>query len=104
MDARDTYRIKMATIEKKTPGITLLVLVAIFTPSLFIYRPVFGKILRIPFSGIRRATPVEWGSWEEYPRPTVHIELVVGGSLDVPLAVSGSDQVITRIADAVGCP
>jgi hypothetical protein len=74
---------------------------AIFSQDVFLYRPAFGKPLRIPISGIRCATPVDWGSHEAYPVPTVRIELIVGGSVDVPLGVSKAADCIRRIDECV---
>ena len=73
---------------------------AIFTVDTFIYRPVFGEPLRIPFGAMRSAMAVDWGSHEEYPIPTIRIEFIVGGSVDIPLGVAKAGEVVRRIAES----
>jgi hypothetical protein len=69
----------------------------IFTPNVFLFRPACGAILRVPISGVKRASPIQYGANEEYPIPTVHIELLVGGSVDVRLGGLPADEIIKRL-------
>jgi hypothetical protein len=72
----------------------------IFTPDVFLVRPAWGAILRIPISGIKRVNPVKYSPAEEYPIPAVHIELIVGGAVDVRLGVARPNDVISRLEAA----
>jgi len=72
---------------------------AIFTPDSFLFRPACGAILKVPISGIKRASEADSGAGEEYG-PEVHIELIVGGALDLRLGVLRSEEVITRLDEA----
>src|SRR5690348_930883 len=73
---------------------------AIFTPDVFLFRPACGAILKVPMNEIKRASPVEYSTTEEYSIPAVHIELIVGGALDVRLGVLRSDEVIRHLDEA----
>lgn len=75
---------------------------AIFTPDTFMLRPAFGAPLRIPIGGIKRVTLLDTAASEEYPIPTAHIELIVGGSLDVRLGVSNPTEIIQRLDASAG--
>ena len=72
---------------------------AIFTQDAFIFRPIFGQPLKVPFAGIKRVQWVPQTS-DEYPVPTVCIEFIVGGQIQVALDVKGSDEVIRRLQQA----
>jgi hypothetical protein len=62
--------------------------IAILTPSMILFRPTFGKPLRVPLSGIKRVSRREVydeGGWIEVWR----LEFVVGGFFDIPWGYSG---------------
>jgi hypothetical protein len=72
----------------------------IFTPDVLLVRPAFGAILRIPISGTKGVSPVEYSPAEEYPIPAVHIEFIVGGAVDLRLGVARPNEVIRRLEAA----
>lgn len=62
--------------------------IAILTPTTILFRPTFGKPLRVPLSGIKRVSRREEydeGVWIEVWR----LEFVVGGFFDIPWGYSG---------------
>ena len=63
------------------------------------YRPVWGQILEVPFSGIKRVSLIE--PQQEGEVQTLQIELLVGGELRVPLDVRNSEEVAERVRAAV---
>jgi hypothetical protein len=75
---------------------------AIFTADSFLSRPVFGEPVRFPIGGIRRVSRVEPDPGDKIPVPTIRIELIVGGALDIPISISHPDQVISRLGELVG--
>jgi len=70
---------------------------AIFTTDLFLYRPVFGRPLKVPLNGIKSAQLLEPEPTAEIYVPKVRIELFVGGELTLPMAVTDPEAVVRRL-------
>lgn len=71
---------------------------AIFTKDTFIFRPVFGQILRVPFAGIKRAYWIDRSPGDR--RVPLCVELLVGGPLEILLHVRRSEEVLRRLQKA----
>ena len=70
----------------------------ILTPDSLLHRPIWGPILTVPISGIKRFCLVEPEA--EYEVPALRIELLVGGTTYIPLDVRRSESIISAL-DAV---
>jgi len=70
---------------------------AIFTADSFLYRPVFGRLLIVPLNGMKRARLIEPEPTDDIYVPRVRIELLVGGELVVPIAVSDPEAVVANL-------
>jgi len=68
---------------------------AIFTPEEFIFRPVFGALLRVPLAGVKGA---EW--YECRRRIRLRLDLLVGGRIERPFHVRSLDQIVKRLREA----
>jgi hypothetical protein len=72
----------------------------IFSSDAVEIRPIFGEILRIPFSGVRSACVSGYGRYEE-AAPTIHMELVTGGAIDTRLCgFATCAEIVGRIDEA----
>ena len=56
---------------------------AIFTSDTFMFRPALGRLSRVPLNGIKRAYLLEPEPGDEYHVPSVRLELLIGGNMDV---------------------
>jgi len=75
---------------------------AIFTSDFFLYRPAFGRLLRVPLKGVKRASLVEPVLSEEYYVPRLRIELLVGPEMTIPIAVSDPEAVVRLLNKGAG--
>jgi hypothetical protein len=72
---------------------------AIFTKDTFIFRPVFGQLLRVPLAGIKRAYWIDRTPGDR--RVPLCIELLVGGQLEILLGVRNANRVLDRLQQFV---
>jgi hypothetical protein len=80
---------------------------AIFTPEAFIFRPAIGRISKVPLSAIKRAYLLEPDPGAEYDVPTVRVELLVGGNMDIRLGVRNPEEIARRLnnnGETLGMP
>jgi hypothetical protein len=73
---------------------------AIFTPDSFLYRPVFGRLLKVPLKGIKSASMEEPEPSDEIQAPVIKIELLVGPAVKIPIAVSNPKAVVELLNKA----
>lgn len=71
---------------------------AIFTRDTFIFRPVFGQLLRVPLAGIKRAYWIDRSPGER--AVPLCIEFFVGGQLEIQLHVRNAEEVLRRLQKA----
>ena len=67
----------------------------ILTPISLLYRPPWGQTLEVPIAGIKRFSLVEPEG--EYEVPALRIELLVGGTTDIPLDVRKSEKIVDAL-------
>jgi hypothetical protein len=72
---------------------------AIFTKDTFIFRPVFGQLLRVPLAGIKRAYWIDWRPDKRH-RILLCVEFLVGGQVEIQMKVRKSGEVLSRLQAA----
>ena len=73
---------------------------AIFTCDTFIFRPALGGLLKVPLHGIKRAYLLDPEPGDEYHVPTVRIELLVGGNMDIRIGVANPEEIALRLNES----